>query len=96
MHAARGVPCRPFVKPTTSADPSARSAIPAAVLEAAEIPAAPAEDCSFAQLLNPEGVDVDFFVSHWWGHPFEQTLQARPRLTADLNPTRSPESPQIF
>ena len=67
---------RPFVRATTSADASARSKIPCAVLDAAEIPSAPAEDCCFAQLLNPEGLDVDYFVSHWWGHPLERTLQA--------------------
>ena len=66
----------PFVRATTSADASARSHIPAAVLNAAEIPGAPAENCCFAQLLNPEGVDVDYFVSHWWGHPLERTLKA--------------------
>ena len=67
---------KPFVRATTSADASARSEIPRAVLDAAEIPSAPAEDCCFAQLLNPEGLDVDYFVSHWWGHPLERTLQA--------------------
>ena len=67
---------RPFVRATTSADASARFGIPPAVLDAAEIPGAPAEDCCFAQLLNPEGLDVDYFVSHWWGHPLERTLQA--------------------
>ena len=46
------------------------------VLQAAGIPACPADDCSFAQLLNPDGLEVDYFVSHWWGHPFERTVQA--------------------
>ena len=67
---------RPFVRATTSADASARSHIPAAVLDAAEIPGVPAENCCFAQLVNPQGLDVDYFVSHWWGHPLERTLQA--------------------
>ena len=66
----------PFVRATTSADRSTRNEIPAAVLETAEIPDVPDENCCFAQLLNPEGLDVDFFVSHWWGHPFEQTIKA--------------------
>ena len=48
----------PVVRATTSADASARSAIPAAVLDAAEIPGAPAENCCFAQLLNPGGLDL--------------------------------------
>merc|ERR1719161_333040 len=67
---------RPFVRATSSADASARSHIPAAVLNAAEIPGVPAENSCFAQLLNPKGVDVDYFVSHWWGHPLERTIKA--------------------
>ena len=44
--------------------------------KAARIPEVPTEDCCFAQLLNPRGLEVDYFVSHWWGHPFEQTVNA--------------------
>merc|ERR1719440_1842418 len=67
---------RSFVRATTSTAAGARSEIPAAVLEAARIPGVPTEDCCFAQLLNPRGLEVDYFVSHWWGHPFEQTVNA--------------------
>ena len=28
------------------------------------------------QLLNPDGLDVDVFVSHFWGHPFERTVRS--------------------
>ena len=66
----------PFVRATTSTDPSAREKIPAKVLETAEIPDVPSANCCFAQLLNPKGLEVDYFVSHWWGHPFERTVQA--------------------
>ena len=65
-----------LVKPTTSAGANAREGIPEAVLQDAEIPAKPAADCCFSQLLNPDGLEVDYFVSHWWGHPFERTVQA--------------------
>eukprot|EP00971_Amphidinium_carterae_P137466 2724234-Amphidinium_carterae.1 len=34
-----------------------------------------AHDCSFAELLNPEGVQVHIFVSHYWGHPFSSTVR---------------------
>ena len=26
--------------------------------------------------MNPGGVDVDFFVSHYWGHNFRSTLSS--------------------
>ena len=73
-------------KPATSSDANARSEIKDSVLRAAEIPASPAEDRCFAQLLNPDGREVDYFVSHWWGHPFERTIKAR------QGPDRSPEN----
>ena len=63
-------------KPATSSDANARSEIKDSVLQAAGIPASPAKECCFAQLLNPDGLEVDYFVSHWWGHPFERTVQA--------------------
>ena len=65
-----------FVKPTTNRVRSARDGIPEAVLEAAEVPAAPGSNCCFSQLLNPEGLRVDYFVSHFWGHSFQKTVKA--------------------
>jgi len=65
-----------FVMETTRADPNTRNGIPQEVLEAAGVPEAPETNCSFAQLLNPEGVEVDYFVSHYWGHPLTQTVQS--------------------
>ena len=67
---------RPFVQATTSPDASARKDIPAKVLAAGNIPDAPEFACCFSQLLNPDGLVVDVFVSHWWGHPFEHTVRA--------------------
>ncbi|CAE8635580.1 unnamed protein product, partial [Polarella glacialis] len=32
--------------------------------------------CSFSELLNPDGIELDFFVSHYWKHLFQKTLQA--------------------
>mmetsp|Transcript_14636 Transcript_14636/g.17312 ORF Transcript_14636/g.17312 Transcript_14636/m.17312 type:complete len:604 (+) Transcript_14636:50-1861(+) len=65
-----------FVMQTTSCEAKARDTIPKEVLNAADVPGVPEANCSFAQLLNPEGLDVDYFVSHFWGHPFEQTMKA--------------------
>jgi len=65
-----------FVKDTTNKDTTSRKGIPEKVLETAGVPPAPLEDCSFAQLMNPDGMQVDYFVSHFWGHPYERTVQA--------------------
>ena len=54
-----------FVRPTTSDDASQREGIPDQVLKLAEVPAVPQANRCFSQLLNPEGVEVDFLVSHW-------------------------------
>ena len=53
-----------------------RRQIPSEVLDECDIPPPPKEDCSFAELMNPEGKTVDFFVSHFWGHSFERTVMA--------------------
>jgi len=66
----------PFVRETTRAGPNTRRSIPKEVLHIAEIPKSPEYDCCFAQLLNPEGLDVDYFISHWWGHNFRRTVEA--------------------
>ena len=75
----------PFVRATTSADPAARDGIPQEVLEAARVPPRPQEACCYAQLLNPDGLAVDVFVSHFWGHPFQRTVAALTRLAEDVH-----------
>jgi len=65
-----------FVIQTTNCEAKVRDAIPEEVLKTAEVPGVPKANCSFSQLLNPEGLDVDYFVSHCWGHPFERTMKA--------------------
>ena len=42
------------------------------------------DETSFAELLNPHGLFVHCFVSHFWGHLFSKTLRAL-RLWADEN-----------
>lgn len=32
--------------------------------------------CSYAELLNPQGRTLHYFVSHWWGHTFAKTMEA--------------------
>ena len=63
-----------FVSPTTSCNKKQREKIPNRVLEAAGVPEAPLEDISYSEMVNPEGVRVDYFVSHWWGHDFKRTV----------------------
>lgn len=64
------------VCPLTAADEAARGAVPLALRRVGGVPdAAPARACSYAQLANPEGVAVDFFVSHSWAHLLKRTLQ---------------------
>jgi len=61
---------------TTRADSKVRKGISQNILKIVGVPDAPEEDCSFTQLLNPEGLEVDYFVSHYCGHPFEQIVKA--------------------
>ena len=52
------------------------------MLETAGVPGAPRFPCCYSQLLNPEGVEVDFFVSHWWGHEFSRTVGALEKVAS--------------
>ncbi|CAE8621604.1 unnamed protein product [Polarella glacialis] len=62
-----------IVQPST--DPETYEKVPLEVRSAAELPK-PSRKSSFSELLNPEGVLVDFFVSHFWGHLYKRTLAA--------------------
>ena len=63
-----------FVQATTKHGRNARDYIPENVLNIARVPLVPPIDCCFAQLLNPEGLQADCFVSYYWGHPFERIV----------------------
>jgi len=65
-----------FVQPTTSTDTKERNKIPDSVLKTIGVPEAPDKTCCYAQLLNPRGLEVDYFVSHCWDHEFERTVAA--------------------
>merc|ERR1719316_2457983 len=54
------------VKPTSAPNGNMK----ATIRETACTPPAPLRSCSFSEFVNPGGVDVDFFVSHYWGHDF--------------------------
>lgn len=76
-----------FVRKTTMThDPktNARNSIPPEVLEDAGVPDAPQANCSFAQLLNKEGLTVDYFVSHCWEQEFDRTVQALENFAGDV------------
>jgi len=55
-----------FVRDTTSAGVSKRKDITQEVLTAAEVPGTTIVKYWFTQLINPEGLEVDFFVSRYW------------------------------
>lgn len=65
-----------FVQATTNKNEAARVNIPEDVLTLSGIPSKPKEDISFSQLINPDGLEVDYYVSHAWAHPFEKTMKA--------------------
>jgi len=60
-----------IVKPMTTPGPS-----PARDQDSDNFFPAAGFKCAMAQLLNPRGRFVNFFVSHWWAHPFRSTVQA--------------------
>ena len=51
------------------------------------------EAMSFSELVNPSGLIVDCFVSHFWGHLFSQTVTAL-RRWAEMNAQMRTESPK--
>lgn len=61
------------IMPGTSPHP--QLPIPEEMQRRAEMPTA-SHECSFSELMNSEGLAVDYFVSHFWGHPFEDTCAA--------------------
>ena len=82
-----------LVRATTSFDPGSRANIPAEVLGAVGIPSVPKHDCCFSQVLNPNGLAVDVFVSHFWGHPFERTVYALTNFAATVYKELGKDSP---
>merc|ERR1740124_1497072 len=66
-----------FIKPVTDTRDRLRDRIPEDVLNIANIPSAPDEEtCCFAQLMNPDGLEADYAVTHTWWHPFERTVRS--------------------
>eukprot|EP00931_Biecheleriopsis_adriatica_P077862 TRINITY_DN51346_c0_g1_i1.p1 TRINITY_DN51346_c0_g1~~TRINITY_DN51346_c0_g1_i1.p1 ORF type:complete len:647 (+),score=125.34 TRINITY_DN51346_c0_g1_i1:291-1943(+) len=63
------------VSPGTSPDPvpGAGPAVPHELRLEAGMPDA-THQSSYSELVNPNGIQVDNFVSHYWGHPFQDTL----------------------
>lgn len=52
-----------------------RSALSQRMRNEANLPQA-THMCSYSELVNPKGIRVDFFVSHFWGHEFRDTMAA--------------------
>ena len=61
--------------------------------DSANVVPAANEAMSFAELVNPSGLIVHCFVSHFWGHLFSQTVTAL-RRWAEMNAQMRPESPK--
>eukprot|EP00930_Biecheleria_cincta_P031993 TRINITY_DN221_c0_g1_i1.p1 TRINITY_DN221_c0_g1~~TRINITY_DN221_c0_g1_i1.p1 ORF type:complete len:1091 (+),score=195.25 TRINITY_DN221_c0_g1_i1:141-3413(+) len=62
-----------LIKPVTTPSPEWR--VPQNKKDAAKIPQAQ-HKCSFSELLNPCGVLVHYFASHWWGEEWSYTMKA--------------------
>eukprot|EP00931_Biecheleriopsis_adriatica_P059466 TRINITY_DN35585_c0_g1_i1.p1 TRINITY_DN35585_c0_g1~~TRINITY_DN35585_c0_g1_i1.p1 ORF type:complete len:601 (-),score=77.84 TRINITY_DN35585_c0_g1_i1:29-1831(-) len=62
------------VSPLT--DPLRWKDIPHELRQLASLTSKPTRTCSYAELINPSGILVTVFVSHFWGHPFTRTLAA--------------------
>eukprot|EP00930_Biecheleria_cincta_P098083 TRINITY_DN89773_c0_g1_i1.p1 TRINITY_DN89773_c0_g1~~TRINITY_DN89773_c0_g1_i1.p1 ORF type:complete len:386 (+),score=70.38 TRINITY_DN89773_c0_g1_i1:99-1256(+) len=63
------------VQPATNPKRDDKQLLPSDLLTACQLPLA-THECSYSELVNPAGVIVCFFVSHFWGHPFASTMQA--------------------
>jgi len=61
-----------IIRSVTTPEPNGPT-VPPRLCTIAHIPIA-AHKCSYSELVNPDGVCIDFFVSHWWGHPFAETI----------------------
>jgi len=64
------------VRPTTTPSPPPRDVVPFHLTQSAGAHGVPVEECSYSELANPTGLDVDAFVSHYWGNLFVPTVQA--------------------
>ena len=82
-----------FVSPTTSHNRELREEIPNVVLEAAGVPEAPLEDLSYSEMVNPEGVQIDYFVLHWWGHSYRKIVASLTKFAKEINVKIEKKSP---
>lgn len=58
-----------------------------AVVELVIKPLTQPDQCSYAEILNPRGRRVDYFVSHSWKHDFKlfvQSIHSHAKITADV------------
>lgn len=58
---------------SSNGDPKCRDLVPQELCDQAGLPIAN-RCCSYSELVNPLGVRIDAFVSHFWGHPFSETM----------------------
>lgn len=82
-----------IVRPATTPDADAGPPLPEELRKRALLPQA-THKCSYSELLNCNGVAVDNFVSHFWGHKFTDTmtcLQKWSRRTHQDYQKRRPE-----
>eukprot|EP00927_Polykrikos_kofoidii_P028103 TRINITY_DN24597_c0_g1_i1.p1 TRINITY_DN24597_c0_g1~~TRINITY_DN24597_c0_g1_i1.p1 ORF type:complete len:1111 (-),score=211.21 TRINITY_DN24597_c0_g1_i1:233-3565(-) len=81
------------IRPVTDTDQTIKETVPQQMREAARLPDA-TRKCSYSELVNPTGVSVDFFVSHWWGHSFVDTMLAIQKWANRAHQTMGIERPQ--
>eukprot|EP00927_Polykrikos_kofoidii_P028408 TRINITY_DN24817_c0_g1_i1.p1 TRINITY_DN24817_c0_g1~~TRINITY_DN24817_c0_g1_i1.p1 ORF type:complete len:702 (-),score=86.59 TRINITY_DN24817_c0_g1_i1:141-2093(-) len=64
-----------FISPVTATDPILRGNLKPTLVSDLSIPVPPVA-CSYSQLLNPRGMTIQIFISHYWGHEFRRTVDA--------------------
>jgi ankyrin repeat protein len=73
------------VQPATAANDGLFQELPSRSLQQIGVSTPSEHPCSYSELVNPQGEDVDFFVSHFWGHDFSRTTLALARCAAETS-----------
>lgn len=63
-----------LVRPATAGPEDAPSTLDLASITSRLALPRPKRSCCFAELVNPAGLQSDYFVSHSWGHPFVSSI----------------------
>eukprot|EP00927_Polykrikos_kofoidii_P003370 TRINITY_DN11337_c0_g1_i1.p1 TRINITY_DN11337_c0_g1~~TRINITY_DN11337_c0_g1_i1.p1 ORF type:complete len:753 (-),score=77.35 TRINITY_DN11337_c0_g1_i1:28-2169(-) len=73
-----------FIRPVTSTDARLRIHVQPSILAELRI-SVPRYECCYSQLVNPDGIIVNLFVSHFWGHPLVRTVDALEKYVSQIS-----------